>query len=286
MLLLYVILLGMVTSYTDIKFRKIKNKHLLLILSFALLTYIFLIVTKQLTVNITLFLNPLIGLFIGVIFYLTHVWAAGDAKLFFVYCCLVLSNKGFGVIHFSSIIILMNIFLAGTLCVGFISIIRMYQKKEGVFQKKQAGIFLQRFFYVFLILFSFGWFVFGFFKRFTNAGDSFLSIIILYGLYFLIMRIVNANFSRKIIFLILLLLIVLRFYADPLARNFSNLLAYLKGMFVITFIFTLGNKIADDVKGSKERIAFAPIMFLGVLLYFTDFLFVMIKVLNFLKGIA
>ena len=247
-------------------------------------TYIYLILKKQLIFNEILFLNLLIGLLIGIIFYLINVWGAGDAKLFFVYCLLVPVNKCCGALSLPSVVILVNIFLAGMLLVIFGSLKRMFEKKEGFFCKKKAADLARGLADIFLILASLGWLVLSFFRKFTVLLNPFYGVLILYGVYFLIMRILKTKPFKNLFLLVCLSIILFRFYVDPMFKNFSDLRMYVRGMLLVSFIFALIKGVGDYVRDSEKRIAFAPIMFIGVMLSFTDFTFWVMNFLKFLRA--
>ena len=114
-----IIILGVMTSYTDIKFGKIKNKHIILLLLYILIAYITLIFvgflvgfTMRATYLFDLGINMLIALIFGFVAWHFRIWSAADAKLFFAYSGLVpltaYSNTYFA--YFPSFVILVNIF--------------------------------------------------------------------------------------------------------------------------------------------------------------------------------
>ena len=87
-----IIILGFLTSYTDIKSRKIKNTHLLFAATAGLFAYIYLIINQIIIPDINFGLNLLLGIGIGAVLYFTDTWGAGDAKLFAV-CCLLMPTE-------------------------------------------------------------------------------------------------------------------------------------------------------------------------------------------------
>ncbi len=79
--------IGLSSSYTDIKYGKIKNKHLMVGIAYALAVNLFLVLTaKDVSLNaythyITNFISSLI---IGFVFWKIGIWTAGDGKLYSV----------------------------------------------------------------------------------------------------------------------------------------------------------------------------------------------------------
>ena len=76
------IILGIVSSITDFKNKKIYNKNILIAVGLSVLTY--LIFLKQIEIayikNYTI--NLVISIVISFLFFYLKIWAAGDAKLF------------------------------------------------------------------------------------------------------------------------------------------------------------------------------------------------------------
>lgn len=113
---MFVILaLGLVVSYEDFRFRKIKNQWIII----GLLAGIFLYSIELLTGGLTLdhffkiILNALVALALGYGFWYFDLWAAGDAKLFFFFSFL-LPFKFYWKTYlpiFPSMVILINAFI-------------------------------------------------------------------------------------------------------------------------------------------------------------------------------
>ena len=115
-----IILIGLFTSYEDIKEGKIRNKYIILALIYTLLAYVFIItiyyfggVPIRAEYFIEFIINGVIALLVGFLLWYSRVWTAGDGKLFFAYSLLVpLSAYSFGYIkYFPSLVILINTFL-------------------------------------------------------------------------------------------------------------------------------------------------------------------------------
>jgi hypothetical protein len=115
----FILFLGIVTSYSDIKYKKIRNKYVIMTLIYAVLSL--LIATgyayyKGSGINphyLILFLTNIgVSLLFGVLLWISHLWSAGDAKLFLAYAALVpLKFYKWGSIGiFPSYILLINTF--------------------------------------------------------------------------------------------------------------------------------------------------------------------------------
>lgn len=114
-----VLLLGFVTSYTDIKKGKIRNMHIILALLYILISYSIIIfyynssgIPIRFSYIFDLGLNMLIALIFGFVAWHFKVWSAADGKLFLAYSGLVpltaYSNTYFA--YFPSFVLLINTF--------------------------------------------------------------------------------------------------------------------------------------------------------------------------------
>lgn len=112
----FIIFMGLVTSYEDIKYKKIRNIWILLSIVYSL-TILFLVIISTQVINksyiSTFILNAIIAAAVGFAFWNFGLWSAGDGKLFIAYSTLVpLSVYEIGnIAYFSSYIILVNTFL-------------------------------------------------------------------------------------------------------------------------------------------------------------------------------
>ena len=118
-----VFFIGIVTSYQDIKFGKIKHKWIGMGLIYFILGYLLLYLLSALRIvdyrgiNYSyiqeLFINGLISIVIAYLFWKLGIWAAGDAKLFIVYALLIpldYYSKSY-LPYFPSFALLLNIFI-------------------------------------------------------------------------------------------------------------------------------------------------------------------------------
>lgn len=115
------LLIGVITSYSDIKYGKIKNIHLLFGLLYILSLYSFLIFYSYFVIHqpsnlkyvVELLINSLIAFVVGYLLWHFNSWAAGDAKLFSIYSLLIpleFYSKNY-VPYFPSSILLIDTFL-------------------------------------------------------------------------------------------------------------------------------------------------------------------------------
>jgi len=109
---LTIVVFGVLTSYTDIKYGKIKNISVILLLVCG--TVINLFVTRTFVdLPFKSLLNPLIALAVGFLMWCMGLWSSGDAKLFFGFSLLlpITIYQNTSIPYFLSFEILFNIFV-------------------------------------------------------------------------------------------------------------------------------------------------------------------------------
>lgn len=291
------IMLGLITSFTDLKSGHIRNKHLLLATILGLLFYLYLLITHQYVFTIHFALNIIIGLSIGMLLYLTDSWGAGDAKLYFVVCLLMPTDKYSNIFPFASLTVFTNIFVLSTcvlFCLSMYQLIKYKSKTldtiNRVIKSKNPLLkhtiflkFAQQMAESLMIVVCVGWIVPPItIKLFPNA-TSFVSFMFMYGCYHYIRKfgtIFLGSFRKGIKFAAMCFLVRLYFQfmdlimIEPLYISIKKTLLY-----ALTFYFLHSFLALYDEKKGKLR--FAPIIFVGALLTNTNFLNFII---NFLKS--
>jgi len=214
-----IIILGVLSSYTDIKFRKIKNRHLFLAVLCGLIIYAYLITTHKIVLNTHLLINPILGLVIGYLLYFTRTWGAGDAKLFFVYALLMPTEKYSQIIPFPSFVLFINIFLVSTIAILILSVKQIKRNKGFILNKIFSFNALHKLAYSFLIIFTIGWPVSILTNLLRPYATTFLMVLILYLSYLFLYSMVNKFKRGYFISVIFGLGLILRFIIQP--RDFA-----------------------------------------------------------------
>lgn len=304
--ILLVVVFGLITSFEDIKFNKIRNKWVLLaIISgfFLLALRVIVILLKGSLINpkyfTEFFLNFFITFIIGILMWEMKLWSPADAKLFLGYAALIpMSIYRFGYIdHFPSFIIVINAFTP-LFFFYFFRILAKTSYKEKVKAAKQT-LELKSFVELLLFIFGFSWvihLVLGFFKI---SGYPFTTLIILFfvmlffdhlkwdklriSLLFSVLRLVfdynnllKLGFYKGLLFLVFTLLLInfiLKLALNVITKSIS--ISKLKpGMMIVGYEkMELTKKDIAKIKKSRkksvkvlETLPFAPILFLGALL--------------------
>ena len=82
------ILLGVISTYTDIKYKKIYNRQIVVFLIIGVGIQIASVAVHEVPLRVAL-INTSLTFIISIIFYLSKIWAAGDSKLYFTMILLV-----------------------------------------------------------------------------------------------------------------------------------------------------------------------------------------------------
>lgn len=266
-----IIIIGILSIYTDIFEKKIKNIHLLFIGITAINVYTALIYLGYLKFTLSLLLNPIIALLIGFIFYTNKLWGAGDGKLFFVFSLLTPINRNTPLIPFSCFTIFINTFLIGFLITIFsaVQIIRLH--KNRIFKNLFTGKTLFSYFKTFLISFCLLWITFPLLNFFSLNKSIFSSFLIIYSIFLFFYKTLK-KVNNKVFFLLLFIGLLLRLKFIPAASSLFQIFTYLKLWIIYSFFFFFFLEIIKIIEKEKQRTPFAIFLFAGTLLTYTDFL--------------
>ncbi len=294
-----VFLIGLITSYQDLRYGKIKNKWIILGLVWGLGIYVLFLIQGIVAEPIIyfsyifmVFTNSLIALIVGYLLWYFNLWSAGDAKLFFIFS-LILPLEYYwrtATPYFPSFVLLINTFIPALIflmCLGVFYILKKFfllAKTPKTFESKQikkkllslkqnikinylnylkTGIGFLLFFLIFKIIFV----------------EFQISIVILTALMLTIVIIVRKFFPKKtyqfffqgkflfIYFCIIAFYAIIKYfvYSQDIVAVFLPLLtkAFLfLGLFGITTLlvsFYLG-------KTRSEHFPFAIFLFFGTIL--------------------
>lgn len=304
--ILLVVVFGLITSFEDIKFNKIRNKWVLLaiISGFFLLALRFIVILlKGSSINpryfTEFFLNLFITFVVGIFMWEMKLWSPADAKLFLGYAALIpMSIYRFGYInHFPSFVIIINAFTP-LFFFYFFHILAKTGYKEKVEALKHT-LKLKSFVELLLFIFGFSWVIHLVLDFFKISGYPFTTLIILFFvmLFFdylkwdklrvsLLLSILRLIFDYNnllklgfykgfllLVFILLLINFILKLALNVITKSIS--VSKLKpGMMIVGYEKReLTKKDIAKIKSSKkksvevlETLPFAPILFLGALL--------------------
>lgn len=302
----FVVSLGLVTSFEDIKFNKIRNKwvlsaiifSLMMLLARFLLGYYYGLLPNP-AYYAEFFSNILFAVILGYLFFELDFWSPGDAKLFIAYSALIpLSIYEWGNIkYFPSFVILINTFIPFFVYYAFYVVIKSNLKqkiksfKEAFKPKSVAGLLL--------FIFGFFWIVNAFLSLINVPNHFFITLTALFLLIYLIEKlgwdklkiglifscfrlifdhstVFTTNFFKNFILLFLALLaisLLMGFGKSVLTKNVS-VKSLKPGMVIETEegLISLTPTKIKRLKKEKKRVIiyqtlpFSVIIFIGVLI--------------------
>ncbi|MCK5025861.1 MAG: hypothetical protein KAS15_04675 [Nanoarchaeota archaeon] len=251
-----ILVLGVITSYQDIKIGKIRNKWTIMALAYAFVAYIGLIIHTYFTVGIRahyiieLVTNMLFAIGVGFGVWYFGIWTAGDGKLFIAFSALIpLSSYSLGYQEWiPSITLLINIFVPASLML----IIFILFKIRIIYIKDVLKSFSKEFFqprqllnsaiYLFAIL----WIMQILLSSIGLGSSYFLRFILTLGAFAAIQK----KFGNKTLY-IMLAISLARLAIDKSIYSVSFLIDLLLLLFIWIFIrsFLTGstNKLAQEI---------------------------------------
>lgn len=247
-----ILILGVVTSYTDLNYGKIRNRHILFALIYIPLVYAAIIayflfagIPVRVSYLADLGLNMAIALVFSFLVWHFGVWSAADGKLFFAYSGLVpltvYSRTYFA--YFPSFVLLINTFFPVFIyyAIKLVFFTKLKEKGE-FFRKVKPGVVLDLFLNVFWI----SW-ISRLIAVFVKVDIGFLgNILIMVSIIFFIRRIATL---WKISLLLSILRVVFDysfvFTPDFLWQFISYSIILLLIFFVLMFSSSLFTRAVD-----------------------------------------
>jgi len=283
-----IITLGIVSTYSDIRFKIIKNSHLVLAFISGVLIHVYLILRNEAFFSPHLLINFLIGFSLAFVLFWTRTWGPGDAKLFIVFCLLMPRNKYSQLIPYPAIVVFANIFLLSTIFIIILSTYKAVINRKPAFKKifnTQSFVELGD---SFISVFALGWLISPLVNLFKNMITPFIYVLILFFSYVLLRQLINVFKKKSLNFLVLGLGIVSRIIFQPSDFGFSSLQSYLKTTFFYSLLFYFIINVYSLNKNRDEKkfdnlIPFAPLIFLGTLIADTNFMYWVMHILNIIK---
>jgi len=198
-----ILLLGLITTYEDIRYGKIRNRWIISALVYSVVINTFLLRTAA-NLNthylIELFTNFAFAIAIGYGLWHIGIWTAGDGKLFIAYAALVpLSIYNLGYLEWiPSAVLMMNVFVPATVLFTIIILRKSKPKvlfetfKQILKQIFEPKTFLLSFIQFFAIIWATR-------SLLTLLGLEFLSFFASFGVLYLISKYLNRYSNYLII---------------------------------------------------------------------------------------
>lgn len=247
--LILVLTLGVLSSFTDINYSKIRNKTLIIFLFASIflnfLIFIYLVYTGIFKFYFLFFfiINILASLISGYLLYYFNIWSAGDGKLFFIFICLIplslYAKSTF--LMWPFLVCLINIFILSLFFILINFIYRIFYIKVSFMEIGHiiTEDLRTNFFKYLYRLFVITWILSYIFSLLNFYIDP-----ILIQVFTLIIIFLFEKFLSKINVL-LIGGVILRFIFDSSIYSLSYILNFIVYLFVFVMIFGVFKKIID-----------------------------------------
>ena len=282
MFFLFLILtIGVLTTFTDLKSKKIYNQHLSIgaVVGIIAMAYAAFFGHKNILSHIT---SGLVAFLIGTLLHRSALWKGGDAKLFTLYAFLMPPTAAFNDIPFPSAINLFACsFIAGMaiLLPAFIKDILINHSviiNDLFLPARRQALFLA----IGTVIFN-SWILFSFYylARTTNPviilTINYFSFIWGYDVKKEAKKHFISDFLKKNSISLLLGIsfgLLMRLWFSPNSLSYPALTRYIFMTTLSVILSTCIHTTFNHFRNYHERVPFAPLLFMGCMLSYTPFL--------------
>jgi len=286
-----ILLIGALTTFTDLKSKKISNLHLAAgaILGLAVTAYAAVFGHEPFLFHL---INGLVAFLAGFLLYRFELWRGGDAKLFTLYAFLM-PAAGYAAhirLPFANVVSLFACsFIAGTAVLSPSFVKDFIIHRQALVNKLLEPAKRQALFKGIVRIVFFSWVLFPVYYLLQMSNT--LIILIFMGFFFSegIKR-VKKNYIRdffKETFLLLLAGFVFgllfRLWFSPGSLSYPALTQYILRIVLSALFSTCMYTIFSHFKDYRQRVPFAPLLFTGCMLTYTPFLAWTMSAFHFLR---
>ncbi len=280
--LLWVLLVvtGAMTSFTDIRERKIRNIHLIV----ASLAGIFLhvwAVMAHIIEPVPLLVNVAAAALGAFLLFVNNIWRPGDAKLFMVYALLMPSHIYERSAPLPCLAHFINTFLAGMVFLFPMIFDGVVSHFRDIFRAVCSLKTVQNLIYSFEITTVISWAIFPLFGFFRIPSGNPLVICIIFFIY---RGVFALNPSGKLfkcfVYTFALGGLLFQFFSSYTIFSADAAGRFLLRMIPLTIFSQIVNELSEHMKEIKSRVPFAPFLFIGCLLCYGPFLFWLISLMR------
>ena len=278
-----IVITGILSIYTDITQKKIKNDYLRVIFFCTVILYLLFFISGDLKLTPNLILNPIVALTAGFILYAGALWKAGDAKLFFVYSVLLPESKYSTIFPLPCIALFLVTFLLALLFVLPSLVGTIITHKDRINKEVLSIKAVKYFCQAFLITFGISWIISLILRFLSLENNVFLNFTLLFLGYMTVNKLMTKINSKFLLAFVFVTGFILRYIFMPESYSLPSLTSYFKYLLSFSVIFYILRVIIQVDAEKPKRIPFAPFMFLGVILSNTGFLWWAMAAISYLK---
>ncbi len=269
-----IIAIGCATSYTDLKYGYIKNIFLLGGFAYGVSIYVFLFISGSAGYSaFFLTINVFVSIVLAYVLYIKQIWSAGDGKLFILLSFFSPWLNYSSTFRLPALSLLINIGIFCLLYILFFDLNSVISRFSS-FSKKELLDRVKAFAVTIMTVFTLTWLIGFSFSGFRNM-DPLLLFVFVPFCFFLLRLIIKWLDSFKWGLAIFMLTgFIFRLWLDPdIFLVSGKMVEYISVVLRISIIFSILNMVfskSSPQDGTVTEIkcgemAFAPIMFLGVL---------------------
>ena len=281
-----ILFIGLLTTFTDIKKRKIYNQHLIIgaILGLGATIWAALFNHEKILFHLT---DGLAASFIGFLMHRSNLWKGGDAKLFALYAYLM-PAPAYQFLYFPGTFSLFTCsFILGMAILSPILIKDIFTHRREIINDLWTPAKRDTLFHaISRIVFS-SWILFPLY-HFLKIKNPLIILVVSYLFFsWRYNRASTYSFLEvlknyyPIISVNLILGLLLNIWLCPNAFSLPAFLHYLMMIVLTTIASTCIHTAFDHFKNYDERVPFAPLLFLGCLLSYSPFLIKLMNLVNF-----
>jgi len=272
-----ILAIGLLTTFTDLKSKKIYNQHLGLgaVGGLIAVAYVAIFRHEQVLFHI---INGLVAFLMGFILHRSALWRGGDAKLFTLYAFLM-PLPLYGHLIFPNVVSLFACsFIAGTVILIPVFIKDIIIHRQTIANDLFSPAKRQALFQGLMRIIFFSWILFPFYylARMTNPV---IILTILYIIFtwrhaevkkYYIIEFLKKNFI--IFFIAFVFGLFMRLWLAPNSLSYPALTQYILMITLSAGLSTCIYTTFNHFKDYHDRVPFAPLLFVGCVLSYSPFL--------------
>ena len=268
----FIFLIGVVTTFTDLRTKKIHNLHLTIFTTLAaiLIIYMSIIKNENLLTHLT---DGWLASLIGWLLYRFNLWRGGDAKLFALYALLMPPIENNNVLFSNAMNLFFCSFIFGaTLLLPFLigdTVLNFKSIAVNLFAPKNINKSLR----TLEITILSSWVLFPLIYFINRNNNAFIAIIITYIIFVFASR-VPRTLQRNLFIMsgMFIIAFLLRIWLIPSSLTWQAIAHSIFNILIYSSLSACFYTILQHFKKRHERIPFAPLLFIGCILSYTPFL--------------
>jgi Flp pilus assembly protein protease CpaA len=272
-----ILIIGAITTFTDLKSRKIYNQHLAIGAVLGLIATAYTAVFRDEDILFHA-MNGLVAFLIGFILHRSALWKGGDAKLFALYAFLMPPPIDNNILLPNVINLFFCSFIGGMVILSPIFIKDIFINRSIIVKELFLPAKFQSFLQGSLRVFFLSWILFPFYFFVKNINPFIIlatSYIIFSWHYDKVRRYdIIGFFKRNFIELSVGILFgfLARLWLAPNSLSYPSLIRYITIIMLSITISTCIRTALNHLKEYRDRVPFAPLLFMGCILSYTPFL--------------